>query len=146
MRTLSLAVVSSVLALSTSPAFASAPLPVVAKLDKVTVEVSASSATVVLEGRYLIVRPNQNPIVAAGRMHYKCEGDKRAQCLDAWDDLLESASEGGCVGWGQMGDAIPNPSVLYSTLPTPTPWSVGMGVAELGKHRCGKLDTDKKVD
>lgn len=138
-------VVSAVVLLASSlpsaPAVrASGPLPLVARLEKVTVEAAGETATLVIDGRYLVRNGVQKPFIAAGRIHYTCAKGELAQCLLAWTDLLKAASSDKCVTWGQRGDKLPTPALPYAQLGQPTPWKVGVGVVALNAARCAEID------
>ncbi len=122
-----------------SSAFASAPMHIRGRIEKVRIEVTATEATLVIDGRFITQTKTQRPMVTVGRMHYRCDAKQTTACLLAWNDLAKNIGDK-CVMWGQHGDPMPKVITPMVTLPDPTPWAPGLGVAVTSASRCADLD------
>lgn len=128
----------------TAPALASGPLPIIARVDKVRIEVGKDGATVVVDGRFLTRAQDRRSVINVGRIHYSCPDKSFATCMLAWNDLAKAAHKAGnCVSWGQPGEKLPAVVTPGVQLPEPTPWQPGIGIATLGDARCAELDPPK---
>lgn len=127
------------LSLLPSTAQASAPMHIRGRIAKVHIEVGATEATLVIDGRFITQTNTQRPMVTVGRMHYRCDSKDASACLLAWTDLAKNIGDK-CVMWGQLGDPMPKVITPMVTLPEPTPWAPGLGVAVTNASRCAELD------